>query len=70
MGAILGWGFAPWTGGPLSLIDGVGAAQFVAVCDGYAERFGDRWAVPPGLRAMVNTRGAFYDAETPVAQAA
>ena len=26
VGAILGWGFAPWTGVPISLIDGLGAA--------------------------------------------
>ncbi len=27
IGAILGWGFAPWTGGPLTLIDTVGVAK-------------------------------------------
>ena len=30
VGAILGWGFAPWSGGPLSLIDTVGLKAFVA----------------------------------------
>jgi 3-hydroxyacyl-CoA dehydrogenase/enoyl-CoA hydratase/3-hydroxybutyryl-CoA epimerase len=37
VGAILGWGFAPWTGGPLSLIDTVGASAFVAECDRLAD---------------------------------
>ena len=29
VGSILGWGFAPWTGGPVSYIDGIGVAEFV-----------------------------------------
>ena len=33
VGAILGWGFAPYTGGPLSLIDTVGTKKFVEECD-------------------------------------
>jgi hypothetical protein len=37
VGAILGWGFAPWTGGPISLIDGVGVAKFVEACDAWPE---------------------------------
>ncbi len=27
VGAVLGWGFAPWTGGPLSYIDTIGARR-------------------------------------------
>jgi len=37
VGAILGWGFAPWSGGPLSLIDTVGLEAFVAECDRLAQ---------------------------------
>ena len=33
VGAILGWGFAPYTGGPISMIDTMGAAAFVERCE-------------------------------------
>ncbi|MDP5362726.1 MAG: 3-hydroxyacyl-CoA dehydrogenase NAD-binding domain-containing protein, partial [Paracoccaceae bacterium] len=33
VGAILGWGFAPWSGGPLSWLDMIGAARAVGICD-------------------------------------
>jgi 3-hydroxyacyl-CoA dehydrogenase/enoyl-CoA hydratase/3-hydroxybutyryl-CoA epimerase len=60
VGAILGWGFAPWTGGPFSLIDGVGTAAFVAACDELAARYGDRYAPPAGLRAMAAEGRGYY----------
>ena len=37
VGSILGFGFAPFTGGTLSYIDGMGAKAFVALCDTLAE---------------------------------
>jgi 3-hydroxyacyl-CoA dehydrogenase/enoyl-CoA hydratase/3-hydroxybutyryl-CoA epimerase len=63
IGAILGWGFAPWTGGPLSLIDTVGAAQFVAECDRLAQKFGERFTPNALLRRMAETGGTFYGAK-------
>jgi 3-hydroxyacyl-CoA dehydrogenase/enoyl-CoA hydratase/3-hydroxybutyryl-CoA epimerase len=60
IGAILGWGFAPWTGGPLSYIDTVGAAQFVATCDRLAQQHGERFAPTEGLRRMAREGGSFY----------
>ncbi len=62
IGAILGWGFAPWSGGPLSLIDTVGAAEFVRHCDLLAQRLGPRFSPPASLRAMAKSGGRFYDA--------
>ncbi len=38
VGSILGFGFAPYTGGTLSYIDGMGAATFVALCDRLGRR--------------------------------
>ncbi len=70
VGAILGWGFAPWTGGPLSLIDGVGVARFVEVCDGFAERFGERFTPPAMLRDMARDGREFYAEAAPRARAA
>ncbi len=62
IGAILGWGFAPWSGGPLSLIDTVGPAEFVRQCDLLAQRFGPRFAPPALLRQMATSGKRFYDA--------
>ena len=60
VGAILGWGFAPWTGGPISLIDQVGTAKFVETCDRLANEYGDRFAVPQLLRDMAAKGETFY----------
>jgi 3-hydroxyacyl-CoA dehydrogenase/enoyl-CoA hydratase/3-hydroxybutyryl-CoA epimerase len=60
VGAILGWGFAPWTGGPISLIDGVGVGKFVETCDRLAQKFGARFAPPQLLRDMAARGEGFY----------
>ena len=62
VGAILGWGFAPWTGGPLSLIDQAGAAAFVAECDRLAAELGPRFKPPKLLRDMAAEGRGFYGA--------
>ncbi|WP_375195372.1 3-hydroxyacyl-CoA dehydrogenase NAD-binding domain-containing protein [Sphingobium sp.] len=69
VGALLGWGFAPWTGGPLSLIDQVGVATFVERCDALADECGDRFAPPALLRRMAEAGESFYPAP-PKARAA
>ena len=61
IGAILGWGFAPWSGGPLSLIDTIGAADFVRQCDLLTQRLGPRFSPPALLREMAAKGGKFYD---------
>ena len=60
VGALLGWGFPAWTGGPLSLIDQVGSAAFVRRCDALADKYGARFAVPDQLREMAAKNGAYY----------
>lgn len=60
VGAILGWGFAPWTGGPISLIDGLGAKAFVETCDRLAQQYGKRFAPPALLREMAEKGETFY----------
>ena len=61
IGAILGWGFAPWSGGPLSLIDTIGAAEFVRQCDILAQKLGPRFSPPKLLRDMAASGRSFYD---------
>lgn len=62
VGAIFGWGFAPQTGGPLSMIDTVGVEAFVAECDKLAEQHGPRYAPPEILREMAAGKKRFYEA--------
>lgn len=70
VGAILGWGFMPWSGGPFSWLDIVGAAWAAERCDQLAEKFGDRFACPPLLREMADRGETFYGRFGPKAKAA
>jgi len=60
VGAILGWGFAPWTGGPLSYIDMLGTGRFVELCDRLAQQHGERFVPNPMLRDLGRRRAAIY----------
>lgn len=60
VGAILGWGFAPWSGGPFGWLDMLGAATAVAICDDLAARHGARFAAPELLRQMAGKGTRFY----------
>ena len=60
VGAVLGWGFAPWTGGPLAYIDTVGPARFVAVCERLAARLGERFAPSAWLKTRGERGDLFY----------
>ena len=60
VGAILGWGFAPWSGGPFSWLDILGAPYAAERCDQLAEAHGDRFACPALLREMAGTGQGFY----------
>ena len=60
VGAILGWGFAPWSGGPFGWLDIIGAAKAVAICDDLQAKFGARFACPTLLRDMAAKGQTFY----------
>ncbi|MGR3442092.1 MAG: 3-hydroxyacyl-CoA dehydrogenase family protein, partial [Thalassococcus profundi] len=60
VGAILGWGFAPWSGGPFSWLDIIGAPYAAERCDQLTEKFGDRFACPALLREMADKGQSFY----------
>lgn len=70
VGAILGWGFAPWTGGPLSLIDMVGTRNFVETCDRFAQKYGERFKPSKLLRDMAEKGDTFYGRFAPQKAAA
>ena len=59
-GAVLAWGFAPWSGGPLSWLDIIGTPYAAERCDQLAEAYGDRFACPPLLREMAEKGQTFY----------
>jgi len=60
VGAILGWGFAPWSGGPFSWLDMIGAARAVEICDDLAARHGPRFSAPELLRNTAAGGQTFY----------
>jgi 3-hydroxyacyl-CoA dehydrogenase/enoyl-CoA hydratase/3-hydroxybutyryl-CoA epimerase len=69
VGAILGWGFLPWSGGPFSWLDMLGAAQAVAICEDLATKHGKRFAAPKLLRDMAAKGESFYGRFAPAAAA-
>ena len=61
VGAILGWGFPAFLGGPIGQIHSLGVAAFVKTCEALAKRHGPRFAPPPLLRDMAASGKRFYD---------
>jgi 3-hydroxyacyl-CoA dehydrogenase / enoyl-CoA hydratase / 3-hydroxybutyryl-CoA epimerase len=60
VGSILGFGFAPFTGGTISYIDGMGAKAFVDLCNRLAKQYGDRFKPCKLLRDMAKKGETFY----------
>ncbi len=60
VGAILGWGFAPWSGGPFAWLDILGAARAVEICDALTATHGARFTTPKVLRDMAAKGDSFY----------
>ena len=69
VGSILGFGFAPFTGGALSYIDGMGVKAFVGLCESLAARHGTRFAPTELLKDMAVKGESFYS-RFPAAKAA
>ncbi len=61
LGSVLGWGFPIYTGGSLSYIDFVGAKEFVVDCDEFAKKYGARWNVSDGLRALAESGKSVHE---------
>jgi 3-hydroxyacyl-CoA dehydrogenase/enoyl-CoA hydratase/3-hydroxybutyryl-CoA epimerase len=60
VGAILGWGFAPWSGGPFSWLDIMGANRALALTEGLTERHGVRFTPPALLKEIAASGDTFY----------
>src|SRR5215475_1849316 len=60
VGSILGFVYAPFTGGTISYIDGMGSKAFVEQCNRLAKKYGDRFKPGKLLRDMAKTGESFY----------
>ena len=60
VGAILGWGFAPWSGGPFGWADMVGIQNVVNMCKALSASEGKRFLAPKILVDMANNNETFY----------
>jgi len=60
VGSILGFGFAPYTGGALSYIDGMGVNAFVDLAEKLASSYGDHFKPTPLLKDMAAKGETFY----------
>jgi len=73
VGSILGFGFAPFTGGTLSYIDFMGTKTFVELCQRFEKKYGSRFTPPKLLEEMAAKGETFYGRfppKKPAAQAA
>ena len=62
VGSILGFGFAPYTGGTLSYIEGMGHSRFVEMCSKLAKAYGPRFKPNKHLVEMAKAGGSYYAA--------
>jgi len=70
VGSILGFGFAPFTGGTLSYIDFMGTKNFVALCHKLEAKYGSRFTPPKLLEDMAAKGETFYSRFPPKKTAA
>lgn len=68
VGSILAFGFAPYTGGALSYIDGIGAKEFVRIAKGLQKRYGAEFKAPKLLLDMAEKGETFYQRFDPYAK--
>ena len=68
VGSILAFGFAPYTGGTLSYIDGMGVAEFTALAEKLRKKYGKQFKAPKLLKDMADNGETFYTRFDPYAQ--
>jgi len=60
VGSILGFGYAPYSGGTLSYIDMMGTKKFVELCERLAQKYGERFKPNKLLVEMAAKGESFY----------
>ncbi|MER9393724.1 MULTISPECIES: 3-hydroxyacyl-CoA dehydrogenase NAD-binding domain-containing protein [unclassified Mesorhizobium] len=68
LGSILAFGFAPFTGGALSYIDGIGAGEFVRIAKGLQKKYGAEFKAPKLLLDLAEKGETFYQRFDPYAK--
>jgi 3-hydroxyacyl-CoA dehydrogenase/enoyl-CoA hydratase/3-hydroxybutyryl-CoA epimerase len=68
VGSILGFGYAPFSGGTLSYIDMMGVKNFVALCERLAQKYGERFKPNKLLIEMAQKGESFYTRFAPKRQ--
>ncbi|MER8901798.1 3-hydroxyacyl-CoA dehydrogenase NAD-binding domain-containing protein [Mesorhizobium sp. M0772] len=68
VGSILAFGFAPFTGGALSYIDGIGAGEFVRIAKGLQKKYGAEFKAPKLLLDLAEKGESFYQRFDPYAK--
>jgi 3-hydroxyacyl-CoA dehydrogenase / enoyl-CoA hydratase / 3-hydroxybutyryl-CoA epimerase len=68
VGSILGFGYAPYSGGTLSYIDMMGTKKFVALCQSLEKKYGARFAPNKLLLDMAAKGESFYSRFAPKRQ--
>ncbi|MBL8582015.1 MAG: enoyl-CoA hydratase/isomerase family protein [Rhizobiaceae bacterium] len=68
VGSILAFGFAPYTGGVLSYIDGIGAARFMEIAKKLQKKYGKEFKAPKLLAEMAASGETFYQRFDPYAK--
>ncbi|ESZ26333.1 3-hydroxyacyl-CoA dehydrogenase NAD-binding domain-containing protein [Mesorhizobium sp. L2C084A000] len=68
VGSILAFGFAPYTGGALSYIDGIGAKAFVKIAKNLQKKYGAEFKAPKLLLDMAEKGESFYQRFDPYAK--
>lgn len=70
VGSILAFGFAPYTGGALSYIDGMGAKTFVKLAKHLQKHYGAEFKAPKLLLDLADKGETFYERFNPYGAAA
>ena len=65
VGSILGFGFAPFTGGAISYIDGMGTTKFVELLQKLEAKYGEQFKPNALLLEMAKSNELFYDRFNP-----
>ncbi|PZV37281.1 3-hydroxyacyl-CoA dehydrogenase NAD-binding domain-containing protein [Mesorhizobium kowhaii] len=68
VGSILAFGFAPYTGGALSYIDGIGVKAFVKIAKKLQKKYGAEFKAPRLLHDMAEKDQTFYERFDPYAK--
>ena len=60
VGAVFGIGFLPFTGGPFSYMDSLGAKKVVEIMEDLKGKYGERFSAAKTLRKLAETNGKFH----------